>query len=273
MGGAALAGAVVVGGNPTHRGDELARDLSHTECQLLVTSTAYVALVEGHDLGPALPPERILVIDDPHGDARRHRRRTPLRRPAGGGRRPAPRPGRHGHRPRAPSGSCSSPRGPPAPPRRACAARAGWPGSARIVAQMFEITEDDVCYLPMPLFHSNALMAGWAPALAAGATAALRERFSASSSSPTSAGTASPTSTTWASRSPTCWPPPSGPTTPTTPCAGPSATRRPRPTWPGSPSGSAAPSRTPTAPPRAGRRSSGRRTPPGGRSGGRCPAP
>ena len=38
MGGAALAGAVVVGGNPTHRGDELARDLSHTECQLLVTN-------------------------------------------------------------------------------------------------------------------------------------------------------------------------------------------------------------------------------------------
>ena len=36
MGGAALAGAVVVGGNPTHRGDELARDLSHT-C-LLYTS-------------------------------------------------------------------------------------------------------------------------------------------------------------------------------------------------------------------------------------------
>ena len=32
----------------------------------------------------------------------------------------------------------------------------------------------------MPLFHSNALMAGWAPALAAGATVALRERFSAS---------------------------------------------------------------------------------------------
>ncbi len=49
-----------------------------------------------------------------------------------------------------------------------------------IVAQMFEITEDDVCYQAMPLFHSNALMAGWAPSLAAGATAALRERFSAS---------------------------------------------------------------------------------------------
>jgi fatty-acyl-CoA synthase len=32
----------------------------------------------------------------------------------------------------------------------------------------------------MPLFHSNALMTAWAPALAAGATLALRERFSAS---------------------------------------------------------------------------------------------
>ena len=50
MGGAALAGAVMVGANPTHRGDELARDLSHTECQLLVTNSGYRPLVEGHDL-------------------------------------------------------------------------------------------------------------------------------------------------------------------------------------------------------------------------------
>ena len=49
-----------------------------------------------------------------------------------------------------------------------------------IVAQMFSLREEDVCYIPMPLFHSNALMAGWAPALAAGAAVALRERFSAS---------------------------------------------------------------------------------------------
>ncbi|MGH9079983.1 MAG: AMP-binding protein, partial [Acidimicrobiales bacterium] len=68
MGAAALAGAVLVGGNPTHRGDELARDLAHTECQLLVTSSAHRLLVEGHDLGPALPPERILVVDHPSGD-------------------------------------------------------------------------------------------------------------------------------------------------------------------------------------------------------------
>ena len=51
-----------------------------------------------------------------------------------------------------------------------------------IVAQMFALTVDDVCYVAMPLFHSNALMAGLAPAIAAGATIALPTggRFSAS---------------------------------------------------------------------------------------------
>jgi fatty-acyl-CoA synthase len=47
---------------------------------------------------------------------------------------------------------------------------------------MYALTSDDVCYVAMPLFHSNALMAGWSPALAAGATVALPQggRFSAS---------------------------------------------------------------------------------------------
>ncbi len=51
-----------------------------------------------------------------------------------------------------------------------------------IVAQMFALTVDDVCYVSMPLFHSNALMAGLSPAIAAGATIALPSggRFSAS---------------------------------------------------------------------------------------------
>jgi len=51
-----------------------------------------------------------------------------------------------------------------------------------IVAQMYALVPDDVCYLSMPLFHSNALMAGWGPALMAGSTFALPStgRFSAS---------------------------------------------------------------------------------------------
>jgi fatty-acyl-CoA synthase len=45
---------------------------------------------------------------------------------------------------------------------------------------MVGLGADDVCYIAMPMFHSNALMAGWAPALAGGSISALRRRFSAS---------------------------------------------------------------------------------------------
>ena len=42
------------------------------------------------------------------------------------------------------------------------------------------LTRDDVHYVSMQLFHSNAVMAGWGPTLVSGATIALAERFSAS---------------------------------------------------------------------------------------------
>ncbi len=38
------------------------------------------------------------------------------------------------------------------------------------VVARYDLTVDDVCYLSMPLFHSNALLAGWAVALATGET-------------------------------------------------------------------------------------------------------
>jgi fatty-acyl-CoA synthase len=190
MGAAALSGAVLVGGNPTHRGDELARDLSHTECQLLITSSSYRPLVEGHDLGPALPPERILVVDDPSGDVRDDGAAGPddSSEPgdttyrdllAGVAGAPLPDRGATGVTEETlglllfTSGTSGAP--------KACLCSQGRLARiGAIVAQMFELTPDDVCYLAMPLFHSNALMAGWAPALAGGATAVLRERFSAS---------------------------------------------------------------------------------------------
>jgi len=43
-----------------------------------------------------------------------------------------------------------------------------------------ELSPDDVTYISMPLFHSNALFTGWAPSLVSGAAVALRRRFSAS---------------------------------------------------------------------------------------------
>jgi fatty-acyl-CoA synthase len=178
MGAAALAGAVLVGGNPTHRGDELARDLAHTECQLLVTNAEYRKLVDGHDLGGALGPERILVIDDPSGD-----HADPVT-PYGAlldrvTAAPLPEPTAAAVTDETlglllfTSGTSGAP--------KACLCSQGRLARiGSIVADMFELTDEDVCYLAMPLFHSNALMAGWAPALAAGATVALRERFSAS---------------------------------------------------------------------------------------------
>ncbi|EUA73504.1 long-chain-fatty-acid--CoA ligase FadD17 [Mycobacterium xenopi 4042] len=45
--------------------------------------------------------------------------------------------------------------------------------------ERFEITPDDVCYLSMPLFHSNALLAGWSVAVGSGA-AMVPAKFSAS---------------------------------------------------------------------------------------------
>jgi fatty-acyl-CoA synthase len=47
------------------------------------------------------------------------------------------------------------------------------------LAERFEMTADDVCYLSMPLFHSNGVAAGWAVALACGATM-VPEKFSPS---------------------------------------------------------------------------------------------
>ena len=48
------------------------------------------------------------------------------------------------------------------------------------MTQRFELGPSDVCYVSMPLFHSNAVLVGWAVAVAARASMALRPKFSAS---------------------------------------------------------------------------------------------
>src|SRR5580698_9446900 len=64
LGAAALAGATVVGINPTRRGAELAADIRHTDCRILVTETSRRGLIEGLDIG--VPPGRVFVVDDRH---------------------------------------------------------------------------------------------------------------------------------------------------------------------------------------------------------------
>lgn len=162
LGAAALAGAAVVGINPTRRGAELARDITHTDCQFLVTESVHRPLLAGLDLG--ISPERHFTVDEAAG---------PLDGYAG-----APLPSTRPD-PAAPflllftSGTTGAPKA------VICSqARLAYI-SARVV-ELFDLGPDDVFYLAMPMFHSNALMAGWGPALAAGATMALRRRFSAS---------------------------------------------------------------------------------------------
>ncbi|HUI02498.1 MAG TPA: AMP-binding protein [Acidimicrobiales bacterium] len=176
LGAAALGGAVLVGGNTTHRGADLARDLAHTECQLLVTDTAHLPLVDGLDLGPGIGPvdgpgPRVVVVDDPGYGA--------VLAPHAGAALPDPAVAAVEEDSLGylifTSGTSGAP--------KACRCTHG--RLARIgviVAQMYGLGPDDVCYAAMPLFHSNALMAGLAPAIAGGCAIALPTggRFSAS---------------------------------------------------------------------------------------------
>jgi acyl-CoA synthetase (AMP-forming)/AMP-acid ligase II len=63
LGAAAFAGARLVGINPTRRGAELARDVRHTDCAVIVSEDRHLGLLAGLDTG--VPPARIFSIDAP----------------------------------------------------------------------------------------------------------------------------------------------------------------------------------------------------------------
>jgi fatty-acyl-CoA synthase len=159
-GGAALAGATVVGINPTRRGAELTHDVAHTDCQVVITDDAGAATlpddigvpivtVESPGYGALLADQRVTAVPalDPEQS-------TPLFLLFTSGSTSAPK-----------AVVCST-------------GRMALTGQR--AAAGYGITRNDVCYCAMPLFHGNALMACWAPALAVGATVVLRRRFTAS---------------------------------------------------------------------------------------------
>src|SRR5438105_14226042 len=65
--GAALAGATVVGINPTRRGAELARDIAHTDCAFVLTETAHLELFDA--AGDVVAPGSLYVVDTPEWTA------------------------------------------------------------------------------------------------------------------------------------------------------------------------------------------------------------
>ncbi|MEV5608461.1 long-chain-fatty-acid--CoA ligase [Streptomyces sp. NPDC052225] len=163
LGAAALAGAAVAGINPTRRGAELARDITHTECRVLVTERAHLPLLDGLEL----PGVRVLVTDTGAY--------AELLAPYAGAEPEIAA----GVSPRTrmllyfTSGSTGA-------PKAAVCTQGRLAAAGRSLVGTFGVRPDDVHYICMPLFHGNAVIADWAPAMAAGAGVALRRRFSAS---------------------------------------------------------------------------------------------
>ena len=159
---AALTGDAIVGINPTRRGPELERDIRHADCQIIVTETRYVAMLDGLHLGAAA--DRVLVVEDA-GDGLAPHRDAPLPD------RPIDEQGIYLLL--FTSGTSGAP--------KACILSQG--RLARMsghLAEMMGFSADDVMYQVMPLFHSNAIITGFAPWLVSGATGVLRRKFSAS---------------------------------------------------------------------------------------------
>ncbi len=173
LGGAALAGATVVGLNHTRRGEHLLRDAAHTDCGLVLTEPRHVELLDpiADQLPPVLTSRRFVDADDPDralgqdldaalGDVD----------DADPGLDPDP-----DTRWALIFTSGTS----DAPKAVICTQRRFLVTGTRMGIIM-DLGPDDVGYICMPLFHSNALMVGWAPSIVYGASVGLARRFSAS---------------------------------------------------------------------------------------------
>jgi fatty-acyl-CoA synthase len=160
MAAAALGGYVLCGINTTRRGAGLLADIRRSDCQVLLVDAEHRRLLDGLDLTGI----HVLDVQGPHyADA------------------VATAPQLIPHREVSAADTLmmiftSGTSGDPKAVRFAhgMAILCG----LSLIAQ-FDITAADVCYLSMPLFHSNGVAAGWAVAVGSGATM-VATRFSPS---------------------------------------------------------------------------------------------
>jgi fatty-acyl-CoA synthase len=152
---AGLGGHVLVGLNTTRRGAALAEDIRRADVQVVVVEEAHAALLVGLDL----PGVRVVHARELH-------------EPPVPGPDPVPEP----------DGlfMLIFTSGTSGDPKAVRVTHAKITGPAEYMTGRLGLGRDDVHYVSMPLFHSNAVMAGWSTALFTGATIALAERFSAS---------------------------------------------------------------------------------------------
>ena len=156
---AGLGDLVVVGLNTTRRGAALAADVHKADCQVVLADPRHVPLLEHlHDV-------QVLATDSTEWRSRVEE--APAALPAA-----APEPDSL-FMLIFTSGTSGEPKA-----VRITHEKVTYPGA--YLAERLGLTDDDVFYASMPLFHSNAVMACWGPALVCGATLALAEKFSAS---------------------------------------------------------------------------------------------
>ncbi|MUM27908.1 long-chain-fatty-acid--CoA ligase [Mycolicibacterium sp. CBMA 295] len=153
---AGLDGLVPVGLNQTRRGEALARDIAHADCQLVLADSS-VTVPPGVEYIDVESADWAAELASYHG--------TPVRF--------AELSADDLFMLIFTSGTGGDPKA-----VRVTHDKVAFPG--RMLAERFGLGPADTVYLSMPLFHSNAIMAGWAVAAAAGASIALRRKFSAS---------------------------------------------------------------------------------------------
>lgn len=165
--GCAAVGATLVGINPTRRGSELAADINFTDCQLIVTESALAPLLADIDL--TCEQDRMLLTDTDGFAAnlpssedalQRMRESTPVEPQS--------------------YFSLVFTSGTTGGPKAVICSQGRLADIAVGQCERRNLTSQDVIYIAMPLFHSNALMAGIAPAVLCGGTMVLRRKFSAS---------------------------------------------------------------------------------------------
>lgn len=161
MAAAGLGGYVLCGLNNTRRGESLASDVRRSDCQFVVTDAEHRPLLDGLDLGDAQildtsTPQWAEFIDAA-GELTPHKQVSAM----------------DAFMMIFTSGTSGNPKAVQVSHFMATVAGLS-------LADRFALTDQDTCYVSMPLFHSNAVVAGWAPAVCSGA-AIVPAKFSASS--------------------------------------------------------------------------------------------
>ncbi|MCV7051120.1 AMP-binding protein [Mycobacterium heidelbergense] len=160
MASAALGGYVLCGINDTRRGAALAADILRADCQLLLTDPAHKELLDGLDLPGVrvldVSGESWLTLLDGAGTLAPYREVEPTD-----------------------TFMMIFTSGTSGEPKAVQVTHLTVVFAGTTLIARFGIGPSDVCYLSMPLFHSNALLAGWSVAVGAGA-AMVPATFSAS---------------------------------------------------------------------------------------------